>query len=366
MELAEKVVLRCAYELCAILGDQRSDTLIEKTETLLKSKNLSGIKREDIEYEHGKNIGAHICADYKNNPTIIKHPNMIIELLRKLWLLDYISNNYLALTPKLLQGKAEDMFDAEKSINRELTSKRFHLFEYIGYNLTDGSVIKKVGEYLQGFKDLFHSAYGVLNDMLSQLPDDCFVLELYNEQSASEKILSFKKPVIDNKQEVVQRENTAENEESKQHGVKEKPLPNQVERHLRDNIAVLTKEKHDLELKVSYAKKDAVRELLVALTDNGWGAPLSELFLVSKEESTPERIRGIINNLFSALGSEQIKLLKDKQVGQVITLTEENEKSFDPYKHDEIFISDDVIIFYPGYRFGTEVMVRPIVKKIQK
>jgi hypothetical protein len=141
--------------------------------------------------------------------------------------------------------------------------------------------------------------------------------------------------------------------------------PSKIELQLRDEIRLLKNDKHDLEVKLSYAKKDAIREIITSLTAYGWNCPLSELYRLLKEEDTPEKIRGIINNLFMALDGENIKVCRDK-VGDTIELTEKNQKSYNPYKNEELYIGEKAEIYYPGYRYDHEIMVRPIVRKIQE
>ena len=65
-----------------------------------------------------------------------------------------------------------------------------------------------------------------------------------------------------------------------------------------------------------------------------------------------------------ALGEADIKLVKDKLVGQEIVLTEENQKSFDPYKYEELFLGDKAIVLYPGYKCEHKVLINPVVRKI--
>ena len=139
---------------------------------------------------------------------------------------------------------------------------------------------------------------------------------------------------------------------------------NKIELQLRDEIRILKNDKHDLEVKLSYAKKDAIREFICTLTGYGWNCPLSELYRLLKEDDTPEKIKGIINNLFMALGSENVKIGRDK-IGDEIILTEENQKTYEPYKYEQLFLGDKAEIFYPGYKYEREVMVRPVVRSIK-
>ena len=360
LELAK----RCSVELCAALCSGGDNMLVENSMKFIKQRGIEGISLSDVEFEVEHNVGARLYSKHKLEPEKVKITNMLQELLRKLWLFNLIAETYETITLVDLQKAIATKYEEEKSFNPELSPKKFHLFELVDTRLKTESIVFELGQLLQKVKDCFSSAYKEYAATFRLLQDYSYMNDIYNEKDVKKVVDAYKPKVVvqvqDEKKEGISNP-TSNDEQIK----KIRESAKAMESSLRDQIRVLEGDKHDLSLKLSYAKKDAVREFICALTGYGWNCPLSELYLLLKEESTPEKIKGIINNLFMALGSENIKLVKEKLVGEKIILDEENQKQFDPYKNEELFLSDEVTVYYPGYRYDRDVMVRPTVRKKQ-
>lgn len=362
MQTSLKLVVRCAVELCAILCPEDHSALDVNTARLLSGKGIVGVTADNIKFEIDHNLSARLFSDYKLMPEKIKNVNLIKELLRKIWLADLVVNNP-EISVADLHKEVVKRYDDEKGFEPDLTAKKFLLFEMIDFYLNTNTVITETSEQYAKFISEIHDSYSVLAAVFDQLNGLSYMHDIYNESTSGKKTdLTVDIPTRQNEfgeynSDKSELQNTQTLKPAQKIATKDSGSS------LRDVIRVLEKEKHDLEVKVVYAKKDAIRDIIYALTDYSWGAPLSELYLLSKKEDIPENIKGIIKNLFMALASENIRLVKEKMVGTTITLDEDNQKDFDPYKNEELFLEEQATIYYPGYRCEREIMVRPVVRK---
>lgn len=365
MQKSLELVRRCSVELCAALCSDGDNMLVENSMKFIKQNNIEGIPLGEIEFEVEHNLGARLYCKHKREPEKVKNTNLLQELLRKLWMYQLIAETYESITLVELQKAIAVKYEEEKSFNPELSPKKFHLFELVDTKIKTESIIFETGKILQNVRKCFSDVYKEYAATFSLLQDYSYMNDIYNEKNAKAMASKIKPkiatPIKDEKKEEKRIEPTTNDEQL----TKLKDAAKAMESSLRDQIRVLEGDKHDLSLKLSYAKKDAIREFIYALTGYGWNCPLSELYLLLKDDSTPEKIKGVINNLFMALGSENIKLVKEKLVGEKIVLDEENQKQFDPYKNEELFLSDEVTVYYPGYRYDRDIMVRPTVRKKQ-
>lgn len=369
MQTSIRLAVRCAVELCAIMCVEDHNALASNTASLLREKEISGANDDNVKYEIEHNLAARLFSDYKSTPERIKNANLIKELLRKLWLADIITNNP-TISVGELHKEVTKKYQEEKTFEPELTAKKFLLFELIDFHLNTNKDILETSQQYIKLSSEFPVCYSALANVFDKISGLSYMHDIYNPETGGvilcpkKKDTSVQKEVVGGSIEKSETPNgqpfIVERKNSYQMATQDK------ESALRDVIRVLEKEKHDLELKVAFAKKDAIREIMYSLTDNSWGAPLSELYLLSRDNDTPDKIKGTIKNLFMALGSENIRLVKEKQVGMTITLDEDNQKAYDPYKNEELFLTDEATIYYPGYRYDREIMVRPVVRKKNK
>ena len=366
MKISTKLAVRCAVELCAIMCDEGKDGLASNAAKLLSEKEINGVSNDNIQFEIDHNLAARLFSSYKNTPDKVKKANLIKELLRKIWLADILVNNPAISVADLLK-EVSKKYQEEKSFEPELTAQKFLLFEIMDFQLNKDEAIKETSREYTKFSNYFPRCYSILAGVFDKLNGLSYMHDIYNEKTGGIKLIHTENAVSSLDLNPEASPETDELQPKPATIPEEEKTPSNTsaaaEKRLRDTIRILENEKHNLEVKAAFAKKDAIRDFIFALTDYSWGAPLSELYLLSRDENTPERIKGTIKNLFMALSSENIRLVKEKQVGTTIILNEENQKAFDPYKNEELFLTDEATIYYPGYRFDRETMVKPVVRK---
>lgn len=347
MQNSLKLAIRCAVELCAITCSGTHQTLGVDSYNTVIEKGLQGISQENINFEIEHNLAARLFSDYKLCPNRINNPNLIKELLRKLWLSNMLIVNSKSPSVFNLRQEVEKKYKEEKQFDPELTLRKFYLFDVVDNYIKSDGIIEEAGTLCGKMYDLFPAAFETLANVFSQLSNFSYMNNIYNAETGS--------VVLHTTPNAITTTATIDASDS--------VTPPPSNNPLKDVIRVLERDKHNLELKLQFMKKDTMREIICTLTDSSWGAPLNELFLLSRSENTPENVRGIINNLFMALRSANIKLVDDKKVGTSLVLTPENQDRFDPFKNEEVFLSDEVMVLYPGYRFDREIMVKPVVRR---
>lgn len=344
-------LIRCAILLCStnISSEEQLDSY---TFSYLKSKGYT-VKIEQVTNIVDKYCtGAKLYGNYRDNISRIQNKGWIQENYRLLWLYHVVACSYEDLTPASLLSLVNNKYEEERVFNETLDRNKYVCFKLIDRELGTNELLKSSGKVLSNFISDFEPALKQLFNTFSELIDYEYMCEIYKVVS---KVTETKKTANSIIRNDLPKEGRPKGDN---------PL-SKIELQLRDEIRMLKNDKHDLEVKLSYAKKDAIREFITSLTAYGWNCPLSELYRLLKDEDTPEKIRGVINNLFMALGGENIKVCRDK-IGNVIELTEKNQKSYDPYKNEELYIGEKAEIYYPGYRYDHEIMVRPIVRRIQE
>lgn len=132
-------------------------------------------------------------------------------------------------------------------------------------------------------------------------------------------------------------------------------------------IKYLEKAVHEKEVKLQYAEKDAVRNIICTLVNERYGSPLNELYLFwkGKHSLTDADLKTTISNLFLAFENLNIKLTREYIVGQVVALTDDNAGKFVQMNGENLTRNDRIIVRYPGYRYRQEIMVRPMVQKLE-
>ena len=352
--MPNKLVLRCIVELCAVLTDSNNrETLVDETMRYLDSKGVKSISKNEIAQCVDNDLAIRLICENKKKFKNIQKANFILELIRSLWLYSYIGNRSDSLSKDQLYIDLTEKFNEEKIFNHSMRSIKFKLFNLYKEDIGDDNLLE-VATGLKPYLDLLPMSFKILIEAIEERPGYEYARNVYALYSAKGNNQTGVTPSV----------NSLEALEEKIKKIEESARNSEVS--LRDEIRLLNAEKHDLEVKLHFAKVDVIRDLIASLTDYGWDCPLNELYLLLKDNAIPEKVRGIINNLFMALGEFDIKLVKDKQVGQKIVLTEENQKSFDPYKYEEIFLGDKVIVLYPGYKCGHKVLINPVVRKIAK
>lgn len=352
-DMSNKLVVRCVVELCAVLTDSyNTETLVNETMHYLESKGIRCISKNEVCQCIDSDLAIRlVCANKKNFKNIQKS-NLILELIRSLWLYSYIgyfSNN---LSKDQLYKELAQKFSVEKGFNPNIRPLQFKLFNLYKVDIGEDN-LSDIATELKPYLDLLPMSFKILVNAIEERSDFEYVRNVYGlcsaKRNSQTRVTSLNSEVVlEGRIKKIQEDVRG------------------VEVSLRDEIRHLNAEKHDLEMKLRFAKADVIRELIYSLTDYGWGCPLNELYLLLKNDNVPEKIKGIINNLFMALGEADIKLVKDKLVGQEIVLTEENQKSFDPYKYEEIFLGDKAVVLYPGYKCEHKVLINPVVRKTTK
>lgn len=361
-----RMLMRCAILLCSASVPCEEDLAVF-TGNYIKSKGFT-IKQEAIVEQVEKyNMGATLYGKYRDNIEKIQKLNLIKEIYRSLWTYKFVADCYEFISPAQLLSLLNDKYENEKIYKEDLDRNTFGTFKVIDREFCTSESLKAGGKVLSHLSNDFETALERLSKTFTDISGLEYLSEIYSIDSlkaASASVVS-KSDTPKATMQVAPAEKADIVIES---AVAEEPTSsdktNKIELQLRDEIRILKNDKHDLEVKLSYAKKDAIREFICTLTGYGWNCPLSELYRLLKEDDTPEKIKGIINNLFMALGSENVKIGRDK-IGEEIILTEENQKTYEPYKYEQLFLGDKAEIFYPGYKYEREVMVRPVVRSIK-
>lgn len=372
MRKSKEFALRSAIELCAVLGSGTDNTLADDVMRFIGEKRIMSVYPQDVYYQIKWNTGATLYAKFKDNLSAVNSTHHIKALQRKLWLYKIIVLNYKAFDFIELQKCVAKKFSEEQSIDPTLTDRDFVLFEILDKRIKDEQTVAEAGPVLEKMNDELSAAFCALSSACEILDCD-YLSQLYSEEDAKKYILAKAyrnfapqaSPVEDGRsQEDIEKLRDMANSESEIAKIKE--AAQKSERALKDVIGVLEKDNHNLKTALRFAEKDVIRNLLLSLTDYGYGAPLNELYLIMKDGETPNRIKGVVSNLFSALADLNIRLIKDKQVGETIVLDEENQKYYNPVKNEAVYLGDEVEVLYPGYKYESEIMVRPTVKKIIK
>ena len=349
-------VIRAAIFVCATTKPYEL-SLEEHTCNFLNARgyNIDLVKMSNLIEKRYQ--GARLYANYRNNLERVNRIGLIREAYRYVWLYELIANSYQKLTPNQLLVRINEKFNAEKQTDEGLDNKNYSLFYLLENEFNTGEKLAECGKELSGFASECTAALKRMTEALLKVQSLRYTVGIYGNGVTG----------AGNVGEVSSRP-TSVKEEAPTPAKEENTAPAREEdprvMALRDNVTILKGKVHDLEVKLEHARKDSIREIIGTLTGSGCNAPLSELYRISKAEDTPDAIRGAINNLFTALESENLKVIGN--VGTEVTLTENNQADFSPYKNEELYLGETAVVFYPGYRYGREIMVRPIVRRIKK
>ena len=101
----------------------------------------------------------------------------------------------------------------------------------------------------------------------------------------------------------------------------------------------------------------------MTLASNGYGAPLFELNAIRKDEATPDYIAAMISNLFLALESLDIRIVKDSSTGKAVPFSDLAEGKYCFYGDVPPSEEDSIIVKYPGIKLGKELIIKPTITK---
>ena len=356
-----KLILKCAIDLCGITGNCDADNLVDYTYNFIVSRQLMKADKEQLKRVLSEGCrGASLFRAYYNALEKVKSREFVKSLQRRIWLYELIAGNFQQLDFPHLLERVEKIFEDERTFDPSLREKDFSLLYDVKSLIKDTDSIKIVGPYLYRMSDLFPIANEKLL-MVSEIYDCDYLSKLYSEQDATVSMAvsqgeyeAYKVAAQDEIKRI-----TKEKEKLALTLNQFRETAQKNEQTLKDAIQ---KNNDILITNLSHAKKDIIREILISLTNKGFGAPLNELYVIMKKIDMREPLKGVINNLFMALKAIGIRI-KDKQYGELIVLSAENQKGYDPFPNEELFIGDSARIVYPGYWFEGENMVRPIVKK---
>ena len=363
--ITTNTLIHCAILLCSttVPADEKLDAY---TTDYLQSKGFTVNPQLVTDNVEKYNTGAKLYGVYRDNIGRIQRISLIQEIYRSLWIYNFVATAYETLSPAQLLSAVNQKYEAEQIHNEDLDRNKFSAFKLIDREFCTSEMLKTSGKVLSKLSFDYAKALERVSKTFSEIEGMEYMSDIYSSATSTVTTVSKAASVQPVRtMPVAEPASTTVIASAPDVSPANQPQTSKIELQLRDEIRMLKSDKHDLEVKLSYAKKDAIREFVSTLTGYGWNCPLSELYRLLKDDETPDKIKGIINNLFMALGSENIKICRDK-VGDMITLTEENQKTYDPYKNEQLFLGDKAEIFYPGYRYDHEIMVRPIVRKIKE
>lgn len=329
MSFVENLLIRHAVEITALIGDH-TESLIDLATSFLESEYGLALPREPIGKTMDREAAARLFfAVGKQNPTEIRNPQNCLRIVRDLWLDYYIATFDGSLTSDGCLKATEDIVRKEASLNLTTDKDRAHILSAAKKYATEDGSLSEYKEYLQKTLPYFRAAFFVLEEFFAttQLKAVC---DIY---TPCRTVL------------------VAENEEKSDAGKKD------------SRIKYLEKTVHDLKVKLEYAQKDAVRDIVMTLASNGYGAPLFELNAIRKDANTPDYIAAMISNLFLALESLDIRIVKDGSTGKPVPYSDLAEGKYCFYGDVPPSEEDTIVVRYPGIKLGKEMIVKPTITK---
>lgn len=338
MTFVEKMLVRQAVELSAVIGDH-SETILNLTVSFIQSEFKIDIPLEAIRKELDKASAARLFfACGKSKPEEIRNPQNCMRLARNLWLDNLIVTTSQPTCEQLIK-QAEKLHLEEKKIAPALESTQSPLVQAIKSLSEQEDGMAKYRKYISVTAQYYQVAFFVLDEFFQNST-------VYNQ---------FKLYNPFSKESISQPEDKG--------CVAEMIQDTQIEDKQVAKIKYLEKTIHELKVKLDYAQKDAVREIIMTLASSGFGSPLFELHQIKKSEETPENVVATISNLLLALESLDIRFTKESWVGKVLTQEEIADGQF-CLKNDEMLSPEDkVVVTYPGIKLGKETIVKPTITK---
>ena len=334
MKIVEEMLLRQAITLSAIIGDH-SESLKKLTVSFMKSEFGLDIPPEEVYNVLEREKTARLFfAVGKTNPNEIRNPQNCLRFARNLWL-DYSMVSSSELTADFFEKEAAEKFRKEKALNTTLETEISPLSSIIKRLFFNPEVAQEYKNFSQKSAQYFQAAFYILDEFFTNKAEKP-LFDIYN-------------PFFATANESVEPETTA---------------PAESTNKKRDaKIKYLEKSVHDFKVKLEYAQKDAIRDIVMTLSSSGFGSPLFELHSIKKDESTPDHISSAISNLFLALEALDIRISKDSLVGKTMTFDEIEDGKFCLQNDDVLEPSDSVTVKYPGIKLGKETIVKPTIAK---
>lgn len=330
MSKIDILLIRHAIELIAVIGDH-SETMLNLTKSFIKSEFDLNPSTEEIRKSLDRETSSRLffaCA--KNKPEEIKNPGSCIRISKDLWFNYQIATTDSSLSEyrKLVQEK----FELEKKATKSSDLGKNYLERIIDDFEDNDALFETYKEYITKTVQYFQVAFYVLDEYFSKTNvNDIFTI--YNPFKVEKKTES-----------VVEQSN--DKKDSK--------------------VKYLEKTIHELKIKLDFAQKDSIREIMMSLASSCFGSPIFTLNEIKNEESTPEHIKSAISNLFLALESLDIRISKEGLVGTEYKAEEIEEGKFSVLGNEQISPDDTVIIKYPGIKLGREMIIKPALKKGEK
>lgn len=329
MSFVENLLIRHAVEITALIGDH-TESLIDLATSFLESEYALTLPRDQIGKTMDREAAARLFfAVGKQSPAEIRNPQNCLRIVRDLWLDYYIATFDGALTSEECIRAAEDLMRKEAALNLTTEKDRAHLLSAAKKYTAEDNSLEEYRGYLKKTLPYFRAAFFVLDEFFAttRLKPVC---DTYNPCRTA--------PIVE-----VEDKGNAGKKDSR--------------------IKYLEKAVHDLKVKLEYAQKDAVRDIVMTLASNGYGAPLFELNAIRKDADTPEYIAAMISNLFLALESLDIRIVKDSSTGKIVPYSDLAEGKYcfcgDVPPSEE----DTIVVKYPGIKLGKEMIVKPTIAK---
>lgn len=329
MSFVENLLIRHAVEITALIGDH-TESLLDLATSFLESEYGLTLPRDPIGKTMDREAAARLFfAVGKQNPSEIRNPQNCLRIVRDLWLDYYIATFEGTLNADCCVKAADEIMRKESALNLTTEKDRAHILTAAKKYATEGDSLSAYRGYLQKTLPYFRAAFYVLDEFFAttQLKPVC---DLYNPCRTA--------PV-------------AEAGDKGDAGKKD------------SRIKYLEKTVHDLKVKLEYAQKDAIRDIVMTLASNGYGAPLFELNAIRKDEATPDYIAAMISNLFLALESLDIRIVKDSSTGKAVPFSDLAEGKYCFYGDVPPCEEDSIIVKYPGIKLGKELIVKPTITK---
>lgn len=351
MEYSKKIFLKYAIQMAAVI-DQDSETLLDATKTLISdtSVKINDLDiREQIEYYRA----ARLFFDYgKKNPRKIRNITFVKKMTSELWFLSLIARKYKNLSIIQLKKISDDKFQQEKEIDNLMTEKQFTMISWYLPKLSANGVLHECGELLSQLDFAIEATFEILYKFFDAVDYPNFAREIYDISELQ---------VNNEFQNIIEEKNESAKVIPE---IEEINADNDIAKEKYENeIKYLEGRIHDLEIKVEYAKKDAMRDILLSLNDPAYEYPLGQLYLLSRQNNLDADIAGTLENFFSALKNAGIRTVKAHMIGKEFVITEEEKRKYETIKNQVINLEDKVTVYQPGFRYMGETMIKPIIKK---
>ena len=360
MDNSKQVLIKYAVQLAA-LCNQRYDDLLECTMRLLKQNVNVQITYQDVSEQIEHEAAAKLFFSYgKSDPSRIKNIAIAKKIISEIWFMSYIAKRYDELSIIELKTLAKQKLDIEKKYDPDLTEQKYSITSWLLKKIDSSEQIEKCGELLSQIDSYSYEALDNIQIYFEKIGKRDYPSNVYPKQELENKKKS--KAAVS----TVSNEKKAETKNSDllfYNAQQELKKCQETISSLKSDKKLIEIKMHKMQVDMEHMKQDIVRDILQQLTNPLYGYPLNELFVISKNESVSQEIRGIIKNLFSTLEDAGVRLVNTTEIGKEFVLDEASNKKYEVHKYQEIKIGDTVSVAYPGYKYGHNIMVQPTVKR---